>query len=133
MLASLTILAAQALAAGASPSGGEGTQQSGGFGQLIIMVVGFIAIFYFLMLRPQKKQQKARQEMLESLKKGDRIQTSGGLLGIITAVETREITLRIAPEVRVKIARSAVVGIVKSGDEPIPIDLQNIGKGLGDT
>ncbi|MDR1166904.1 MAG: preprotein translocase subunit YajC [Deltaproteobacteria bacterium] len=121
MLTQLALSAAQALAASPQASG-EGAQSGGGGGaQLIIFIVGFILIFYFLMLRPQKKQQRERQSMLDAIKKGDRIQTSGGLLGIVTAVDAREITLRIAPEIRVKIARGAVAGVVKSG-ETLPTD-----------
>jgi preprotein translocase subunit YajC len=100
----------------ANPEGGG--QSSGGGMQLIIFIVGFILIFYFLMLRPQKKQQKARQDMLDSIKKGDRIQTNGGLLGVVTGVDAKELTVRIAPEVRVKVARSAVAGVITSSDSP---------------
>ncbi|MDR2339800.1 MAG: preprotein translocase subunit YajC [Deltaproteobacteria bacterium] len=115
----LLISAAQAMAAAPS-QGGEGTQNGGSGGaQLIIFIVGFILIFYFLMLRPQKKQQKERQNMLDNIKKGDRIQTNGGLLGIVTAVDQKEITLRIAPEVRVKVARAAIAGVVRqTADSP---------------
>jgi preprotein translocase subunit YajC len=84
--------------------------------ELFIIMGGFIAIFYFLLIRPQKKQQRERQSMLDNIKKGDRIQTNGGLLGVVTGVDAKELTLRIAPEVRVKIARSAVAGILKSTD-----------------
>jgi preprotein translocase subunit YajC len=99
-----------------SSGGAEGaTQQGGGF-QMIFIMLGFVAIFYFLLIRPQKKQQRERQNMLDSIKKGDRIQTTGGLLGVITAVDRAEVTLRIAPEVRVKLARSAVAAVLKPSD-----------------
>ncbi|MDR1081282.1 MAG: preprotein translocase subunit YajC [Deltaproteobacteria bacterium] len=118
MLTNLYLSAAVAFAAAPAGQGGEGAQQGGGGAQLIIFIVGFILIFYFLMLRPQKKQQKERQNMLDSIRKGDRIQTTGGLLCTVTHVDQREITALIAPEVRVKIARSAVNGIVRQGDKP---------------
>ena len=117
MLTSFLLAAAQAWAM-APQQGGEGGQPQGGGGSMIFIMVGFIAIFYFLLLRPQKKQQRERQNMLDSIKKGDRIQTSGGLLGMVTAVDQKEITLRIAPEVRVKIARGAVAAVLKAGDAP---------------
>ncbi|MDR1036545.1 MAG: preprotein translocase subunit YajC [Deltaproteobacteria bacterium] len=117
--------AAHAMApAGQGGAAEGGAQQGGGGAQLIIFIVGFILIFYFLMLRPQKKQQKERQTMLDSLRKGDRIQTTGGLLCTVTHVEQREITALIAPEVRVKIARSAVAGIIRQGDKPIDTPAQ---------
>jgi preprotein translocase subunit YajC len=126
----LLLFAAQAFAAAPGQQGGsEGAPQSGGGGfQLIIFIVGFILIFYFLMLRPQKKQQKERQNMLDSISRGDRIQTNGGLLGIVTAVDQKEITLRIAPDIRVKIARSAVAGVVRQGAEALPTDAKTDAK-----
>jgi preprotein translocase subunit YajC len=89
-----------------------------------IMMAGFVLILYFFLLRPQKKQQVERQKMLDSIQKGDRIQTVGGLLGVVTAVDPKEVTVRIAPEVRVKIARSAVAGVQKTptGDVAAPKD-----------
>ncbi|MDR2611765.1 MAG: preprotein translocase subunit YajC [Deltaproteobacteria bacterium] len=120
MLSTLFTSAATALAAGPTPGGADGAQQAGGGGaQLIIFIVGFILIFYFLMLRPQKKQQKERQTMLDGIRKGDRIQTSGGLLCTVTHVDQRELTVLIAPEVRVKLARSAVAGVIRQGDKPL--------------
>ena len=122
----ILLTAAQALAqTGETGQPGTGGQPSGGGGggaQLIIFIVGFILIFYFLMLRPQKKQQKERQNMLDNIKKGDRIQTNGGLLGIVTGLDQKELTLRIAPEVRVKIARAAVAGVLRQSDAPAPQD-----------
>ncbi|MDR2199672.1 MAG: preprotein translocase subunit YajC [Deltaproteobacteria bacterium] len=119
-MSSLFLLgAARAFAAAAQPAAGEGAAAGGGGGgaQLVIFIVGFILIFYFLMLRPQKKQQRERQSMLDGLKRGDRIQMNGGLLGKISAVDDKEITLLIAPDIRVKVARSAVAGVVKSSGE----------------
>ncbi|MDR1308876.1 MAG: preprotein translocase subunit YajC [Deltaproteobacteria bacterium] len=115
MVAYLLTTAAQAWAMAPRGGGAEG-QQGGGGMELFIIMGGFILIFYFLLIRPQKKQQRERQSMLDNIKKGDRIQTNGGLLGMVTGVDAKELTLRIAPEVRVKIARSAVAGIVKSSD-----------------
>ena len=89
---------------------------------MIFIMIGFIAIFYFLLLRPQKKQQRERQNMLDAIKKGDKIQTNGGLLGVVTAVDKTEITLRIAPEVRVKLARGAVAAVLKASDAPAAAD-----------
>ncbi|MDR1577844.1 MAG: preprotein translocase subunit YajC [Deltaproteobacteria bacterium] len=125
MLSYLSLIIGQAYAMGPSQSG-EGAQQQGGAGMTLIMVVGFFLILYFFLLRPQKKQQAERQKMLDSVQKGDRIQTVGGLLGVVTAVDQKEVTLRVAPEVRVKIARSAVAGVQKTGDlTTIPKDANN--------
>ncbi|MDR1086452.1 MAG: preprotein translocase subunit YajC [Deltaproteobacteria bacterium] len=110
----ISFLASQAYAM--APSGGEGGQQGSPM-MTFIMMGGFILILYIFLLRPQKKQQQERQKMLDSIQKGDRIQTSGGLMGTVTASDPRELTVRIAPEVRVKIARTAIVAVQRSGGE----------------
>lgn len=65
-------------------------------------------IFYFLLYRPQKKEQHRRQELLNNLKKGERVVTIGGLYGTITGISEKVVTLKIADKVEVDIARSAV-------------------------
>ncbi len=65
-------------------------------------------IFYFLLYRPQKKEQNRRQELLNNLKKGERIVTIGGLYGTITALSEKTVTIKIADKVEVDIARTAV-------------------------
>lgn len=71
-------------------------------------IVLMIVIFYFLLYRPQKNEQKKRANMLESLKKGDRIVTNGGLFGTITGFTDKKITIKVAEKVEVDIARNAV-------------------------
>lgn len=75
----------------------------------IIMIV----IFYFLFYRPQKKEQQKRADLLNSLKKGDRIVTIGGIHGTITGFSDETVTVRIAEKVEIDINRAAV-GSVKS-------------------
>jgi preprotein translocase subunit YajC len=65
-------------------------------------------IFYFLLYRPQKKEQNRRQELLNNLKKGERIVTIGGLFGTITALNEKTVTIKIADKVEVDISRTAV-------------------------
>ena len=65
-------------------------------------------IFYFMLYRPQKKEQKKRSNMLDGLKKEDRIVTIGGVYGTITALTEKTIIIRIAEKVEVKLSRSAV-------------------------
>jgi len=67
-----------------------------------------ILIFYFLLIRPQQKQEKERQEMLNRLKKGDTVITSGGLIGMINAVDDKEVQVEIADKVKVRVAREDV-------------------------
>lgn len=67
-------------------------------------------IFYFLLYRPQKKEQAKRASMLNSLKKGDRVVTIGGIHGTITAITDKVITLRVAEKVEIDVSRSAIGG-----------------------
>lgn len=91
------------------PGGG-----SGGPGAFLIQLVPMIAIFaifFFLLIRPQQKQRRDREQMLARLKKGDRIVTTGGLIGTIINLNEQTVTLRIADSVRVECLRSAVTGL----------------------
>ncbi len=72
-------------------------------------------IFYFMLYRPQKQQQKKRDTMLEALKKGDRVVTIGGMHGTITAFSGDTVTLKVAEKVEVDINRSAVGQVVTPG------------------
>lgn len=72
------------------------------------MILIFV-IFYFLLIRPQQKKAKAQQEFLNNLKKGDEVLTGGGLQGKITGLTDAVVTLEIADNVRVKVARQYVL------------------------
>jgi preprotein translocase subunit YajC len=67
-----------------------------------------VLIFYFLLYRPQKKEQNRRKEMLDNLKKGDKIITAGGIYGTITALNEKAVTLRIAEKVEIDLARTSI-------------------------
>ena len=98
------------------PPGGAGGS-SAMFTQLLFFAAIF-AIFYFLLIRPQQKQKRDRATMLTSLKKGDRVVTSGGLYGTITGLDEHKVTLRVADQVRLEFDRSAVARVVESqGDK----------------
>jgi preprotein translocase subunit YajC len=77
----------------------------------ILLMVGFIAIMYFILIRPAHKRQKALQQMQDSLQSGARVVTSGGLKGTIVKVEKDTIKLRIADNVKVDVTRSSIVGV----------------------
>jgi preprotein translocase subunit YajC len=96
--------------------GGGAGQGAGGFSSLIPIVLMFV-IFYFLLIRPQQKKTKDHREMINRLNKGDRIITSGGLHGRITAVSDTTMTVEIADKVRVKIARGNVAQILQSSSQ----------------
>lgn len=87
--------------------------QQGGLLIGLLPYVAVIAIFYFLVIVPQRKRQKQTEEMLNNLKNGDRVVTSGGLLGTVAGINAKEntIQLQIAPSVKVEIVRSAVTAL----------------------
>ena len=71
------------------------------------------AIFYFLLIRPQQKKAKEHQEMLNNLKKGDKILTSGGVYGVVVGIKPAVFEIEIAEEVRIQLAKSAVSQVLK--------------------
>lgn len=85
----------------------------------ILPIVAIVLVFYFIVIAPANKQRKKTQEMLSALKKGDRVVTSGGIYGTIQGVEAEVVYLKIAENVKVKIARSAVTGVL-TGDAESP-------------
>ena len=84
---------------------------SGGFGELLIPMAVVMVLFYVIMLGPERKQRKKREEMLSCLKKGQEVMTTGGLYGKIAAVNDDRITLIISDGVRVKFNRTAIQGL----------------------
>lgn len=81
----------------------------------LVMFGSIALIFYFLLIRPQQKQEKQRRAMLDSMKKKDRVLTSGGLLGIVIDLRDDEVVLRISdnPDIKVRIRRSSVVEVLQ--------------------
>ena len=92
----------------------QGTQQGSPFGFVLPLLVIFAA-FYFLLIRPQQKRQKAHDQMVNELSPGDDVLTAGGILGTVTAVSDHYITLRIADNVEIKIQKSTTSAVVPKG------------------
>lgn len=90
--------------------------QGNGLGVTLIQVALILLIFYFFLIRPQTKRMREHAEMVNALKAGDRVSTSGGIYGTVTKVdaENNEVTLEIAPNVNIVIERMAVSGVVPS-------------------
>ena len=82
---------------------------------LPIFAIGLV--FYFLVIAPANKQRKKTAEMLSTLKKGDRVVTTGGIYGTVQGVEPEAVYLKIAENVKVKVARSAISGLVSGESE----------------
>ena len=87
--------------------GGNG----GGTGSLfmsMLPIIAMFAIFYFLLIRPQSKKQKEHQLMLDNLKEGDNVITTGGIYGTIAKIKEDAITLQVAENVKVKIGKGYI-------------------------
>lgn len=76
-----------------------------------VPIILVFAIFYFLLIAPMRKRQKALQGLVENLKKGDRVVTNGGLYGSVASVEEKTVLLKLADNVKVKVAKSAIAGL----------------------
>ncbi|MBN2467312.1 MAG: preprotein translocase subunit YajC [Deltaproteobacteria bacterium] len=100
-----------AYALGTQPSGAGG--QPGGFAQFLPLLIIF-AIFYFLLILPQQRKMKKHRDFLQNLEKDKTIITTGGLYGKITGLTDNVVTLEVAPNVRVKVARDQIAGYSKT-------------------
>ena len=87
------------------------------FTAFLPLILIFI-VFYFLLIRPQQKKLKEHRAMLGALRRGDRVITNGGIIGLVTKVEDRELIVEIADGVRVHVARDMVSSVV-SKTEPV--------------
>jgi len=97
-----------------SPAYAQDAAQADPFGFFVPMIVIFVA-FYFLLIRPQQKRQKAHTQMVSALTTGDEVLTAGGVLGKVTAVSDHYATLEIARDVEIKIQKSTVSAVVPKG------------------
>jgi preprotein translocase subunit YajC len=103
-------------AMGAPP---PGTQQNptGDMLKMLGMMGFFFVVMYFLMIRPQQKKQKDHQQMLKTLKAGDRVLTSGGVVGVVVSVKEKTVAVRSA-DTKLELLKSAVTEILeRSGSE----------------
>ena len=96
------------------PAGGQAGQAGGLAGFLPIIIL--FAIFYFLLIRPQQKKAKEHKQMIDNLKKGNRIITSGGIYGTIVSLDDTIIGLEIAEKVKIKISRANVGGLIRDNE-----------------
>lgn len=109
-----TIMFLQAMLA---PPGGGG-QQGGGIGAMLAPMLIIFAIFYFMLIRPQQRKEKDRRALIDSTKSGDRIMFSGGIIGAVTNVKEHTLTVKIADNVKIEIARGAVTKVLEKDEKP---------------
>jgi len=95
-----------------------GQSATSSFVQFVPLLLIFV-VFYFLLIRPQQKKMKEHKAMLDAVRRGDRIVTNGGIVGLVTkAPEGRELTVEIADNVRVQVMRDMIASVI-SKTEPV--------------
>ena len=91
-------------------------------GSLFFLVL-VIGAFYYLLLRPQQKREKARRELVRSLQVGDEVVTNAGIHGVVAEVEDAVVWLEVAPDVELKVSRDAMAGkVAEPADEAAEAD-----------
>ena len=103
----------------AQQGGGQAGQCGGALGSIPMLLLMFV-VFYFMLIRPQQKRAREHQTMLGALKKGDRIVTTGGLIGRISGLSERLVTLEVAEKVRVQVLRSQIQNVEPTSSEASP-------------
>ncbi len=96
----------------------QGGSPEGSLISTLIMFTLIIAIFYFMILRPQQKRQKDRQKMLDADKKGDKVVTSGGMHGTVAGIDEKSILVQVAENVKLKFDRTAIAAVVRESETP---------------
>jgi len=107
------------LAMGPQPGPG-GEQASGTF--FFVWIAIMIAIFYVMIIRPQRRREKERQELMKNIKTGDRVLFSGGIIGIVSNVKEKTFVIKIAEKTKVEVLRGAVTQVLDKAE--LPVDLE---------
>ncbi len=115
----ITLLIDSDIANGITEGSGNDVQSQSPWGSLL-MIVALIAIFYFLMIRPQQKKQKEIKKFRDGIKVGDRIITAGGIHGKVTSVKDDTFSINIANDVNIKIDKGSVYPSGTPGQEVSP-------------
>ena len=106
-LMAVLLITALVFMAGCYPVATEG--EEGGFDwTIIIFLVLIFAVFYFLLIRPQRKRQKEQQHLMEELKRGDKVITSGGIYGVIESVSEDSILIKVESGATMRVSKSSV-------------------------
>jgi preprotein translocase subunit YajC len=107
--------AAPAAPAGApvSPGAAPMAPAQPGFTGMLVPFLAMFGVIYFLMIRPQQKKMREQQDMLTALKHGDEVVTASGILGKITGITDKVVTVEVADDVRVKMLKSQISQVIK--------------------
>ncbi|MCX6011096.1 MAG: preprotein translocase subunit YajC [Chloroflexi bacterium] len=104
----VAVLTTMALLGGCYPTDTEGGSSSTSTIYMIVFLVLIFAMFYFLMIRPQRKRQKEHQKMMEELRKGDKVITAGGIYGVIESVSEDSIVIKVESGTTIRLAKGSV-------------------------
>ena len=111
--------AAPSAAAPAAPAGTPGAQPTPLqmiFGNPIILIVLMVVMMYFMMIRPQSQQRKRLAQLLATLKSGDKVVTTSGIIGVVVTVKDKTVSLRSA-DAKMEVTKSSVVEILERGGD----------------
>jgi preprotein translocase subunit YajC len=90
--------------------GAAGAEAGSPMLSFVVPMIFMVVIFYFLLIRPQQKKAKEHKALLDNLKEGDQIITSGGIIGTIITIDDQLVSIEIADRVRIKMARPYIAG-----------------------
>jgi preprotein translocase subunit YajC len=101
----------------AAPPAGEGGQQGSPINTMVFM--GFmVAIFYFVMIRPQQRREKERKAIIAAVKSGERVVLTSGIIGEVATVKEKTLLVRVANDTKIEVLKSAVAQIIEKGETP---------------
>ena len=95
--------------------------QQSGLTQILFMYVPIIAIFYFLIIRPQRQQQKKIKEMLANLKKNDEVITTSGIHGTVAIVKEKTVVVRVDEGCRIEFDRLSIASVTSTEAKPVEV------------
>ncbi len=107
------------LAMGPQP-GGAGGETSGTF--FFVWIAIMIAIFYVMIIRPQRRRDKERLDLLKQIKTGDRVLFSGGIIGVVANAKEKTFTIKIADKTKIEVLRGAVTQVLDKDSLPADLD-----------
>jgi len=89
---------------------------SSGSGFLFIIIIAFL-LLYLIVVRPQRRRQSQQQQMLADIQVGDEVLTAGGIYGTVSSIDENEVSVEIAPQLEVRVARRAIAGITREPED----------------
>ncbi len=111
------------LAMAPTPAGGQNPQSPVFmFGWMAIM----IALFYFMLIRPQRRREKERQALLSAVKSGDRVLFAGGIIGVVANVKEKTLVVKVGDKQKLEVIRGAVTQVLEKGELPADVDQEPV-------